>query len=53
MRTWPTVDEMQGILNYVRLGLLMGAMGTLSGSLGGRSESKNILRQVLFIDEEI
>ena len=53
MRTWPTVDEMRGVINFVRLGLLMGSMATLTGSLGGRAESKNILRQVLFIDEEI
>jgi predicted Zn-dependent protease len=53
MRTWPTVDEMEGVFNFVRLGLLMGSMATLTGSLGGRAESKNILRRVLFIDEEI
>ena len=53
MRTWPTVDEMEGVFNYIRLGLVMGSMATLTGSLGGRAESKNILRHVLFIDEEI
>jgi uncharacterized membrane protein len=53
MRTWPTVDEMEGVYNFVRLGLLMGSMATLTGSLGGRAESKNILRRVLFIDEEM
>jgi len=53
MRTWPTVDEMDSIVNFVRLGLVMGSMATLTGSLGGRAESKNILRHVLFIDEEI
>jgi len=53
MRTWPTVDAMEGVFNFVRLGLIMGSMATLTGSLGGRAESKNILRHVLFIDEEI
>ena len=53
MHTWPTVDSMEGVFNYVRLALVMGSMATLTGSLGGRVDSKNILRQVLFIDEEI
>ena len=53
MSTWPTVDTMEEIENYFRLALVMGSMATLTGSLGGRAESKNILRHVLFIDEEI
>jgi predicted Zn-dependent protease len=53
MHTWPTVDAMEGVYNYVRLGLVMGSMAILTGSLGGRAESKNILRHVLFIDDDI
>jgi len=39
-RSGPTADEMEGVFNYARLGLVMGSI-------------KNILRRVLFIDEEI
>jgi hypothetical protein len=52
METWPTVDPAVRTLDHVKLGLFLAAMGTLTGSLGGRSEGKDLIRHVLFFAEE-
>lgn len=50
--TWPTVDPAVQLAEHIKLALFLGAMGVLSGSLGGRADSKRVIRQVLFLDEE-
>lgn len=52
MQTWPTVGPAVRIIDHVRLGMFMAAMGVLAGSLGGRAENKEVIRHILFIDEE-
>lgn len=51
-QTWPTVDPAVRFPEQIKLSLFLGAMGVLSGSLGGRADSKRVIRQVLFLDEE-
>lgn len=52
MASWPTADPAVKILDHVKLSLFLAAMGVLAGSLGGRSDSSDLVRGVLFIDEE-
>ncbi len=50
--TWPSVDPAIHLIDHVKLGMFLGAMGVLGGSLGGSAESKPLIRHVLFLDEE-
>ncbi len=52
METWPTVDPAIRTVDHVKMSLFLASMGVLAGSLGGRSDSRNLVRSVLFIDEE-
>ena len=52
MATWPTVDPAVRTLDHLKLSLFVAAFGTLAGSLGGRADSRDLVRGVLFIDEE-
>jgi predicted Zn-dependent protease len=52
METWPTVDPAVRILEHFKLSLFVAALGVLAGSLGGRADSKDLVRAVLFVDEE-
>ena len=52
METWPTVDPAIRVLDHVKLSLFVAALGLLAGSLGGRADSKDLVRAVLFVDEE-
>lgn len=52
METWPTVNPAIRALDHLKLSLFLASMGVLAGSLGGRSDSRDLVRSVLFIDEE-
>ena len=52
MESWPTVDPAVRTLDHVKLSLFVAALGTLAGSLGGRADSRDLVRGVLFTDEE-
>ena len=52
METWPTVDPAVRPLDHAKLSLFVAALGLLAGSLGGRADSKALVRGVLFVDEE-
>lgn len=52
METWPTVDPAVRTLDHVKLSLFVAALGLLAGSLGGRADSRDLVRGVLFVDEE-
>ena len=52
METWPTVDPAVRTLDHVKLSLFVAALGVLAGSLGGRADRKDLIRGVLFLDEE-
>lgn len=52
METWPTVDPAVRTLDHVKLSLFVAALAVLAGSLGGRADSKDLVRGVLFVDEE-
>jgi predicted Zn-dependent protease len=52
METWPTTQPAITVMDHVRLGLFLASIGLLAGSLGGRSDSKQVIRSVLFLDEE-
>ncbi len=53
METWPTVDPAVRPLDHVKLSVFVAALGVLAGSLGGRADSKDLVRGVLFVDEEV
>ncbi|WP_412069669.1 hypothetical protein [Rubrivirga sp. IMCC43871] len=52
METWATVGAATDTLDHVKLSLFLAAMGVLAGSLGGRSDSRDLVRGVLFLTEE-
>ena len=52
METWPTVDPAVRTLDHIKLSLFLASMGVLAGSLGGRSDSRDLVRGVLFLTEE-
>ena len=53
METWPTVDPAVRVLDHVKLSLFVAALGVLAGSLGGRADSKDLVRGVLFVNKEM
>lgn len=52
MTTWPTVDPAVRTIDHIKLSLFVAALGILAGSLGGSADSRDLVRRVLFIDEE-
>lgn len=52
MESWPTVDPAVRMLDHIKVCMFVAAMGVLAGSLGGRADSKDLVRAVLFVDEE-
>ncbi len=52
METWPTVDPAVETLERLKVSMFVAALGVLAGSLGGRADSKDLVRGVLFVDEE-
>lgn len=52
MSTWPTVDPAVRVIDHVKLSMFVAAVGLLAGSLGGRTDSTQLVRYVLFLDEE-
>ncbi len=52
METWPTVDPAVRVSDHLKLSLFVASLGVLAGSLGGRADSRDLVRAVLFVDEE-
>jgi hypothetical protein len=52
MESWPGTGEATTALDHLKLSLFLAAMGVLAGSLGGRSDSRDLVRGVLFILED-
>lgn len=52
METWTTVRPATGALAHLKLSLLIGGLSLLAGSLGGRADSKGLVRAILFTREE-
>jgi predicted Zn-dependent protease len=52
MTTWPTVDPATRVIDHIKLSMFLAAVGLLAGSLGGRADSQQLVRYVLFLDEE-
>jgi len=52
MESWPGTGGATTGVDHLKLSLFLAAMGVLAGSLGGRSDSRDLVRGVLFITEE-
>ena len=52
MESWPGEGAATTALDHVKLSLFLAAMGVLAGSLGGRSDSRDLVRGVLFVTED-
>ncbi len=48
METWPTVDPAVRTLDHIKISTFIAAMGILVGSLGGRLDNQDVMRQILF-----
>ena len=52
MAEWASVDAADDFVDHVKLSTFLGSMAVLTGALGGRGDSKKLIRTVLFLDEE-
>ena len=52
METWTTVEPATGVRQHIKLCLFISGLAILAGSLGGRADSQDLIRGVLFADEE-
>jgi hypothetical protein len=52
MEAWSSLDPATDLIDHVKLAMFLGAMGVLGGSLGGRADRRDLIRHVLFVDEE-
>ena len=52
METWPTVDPATRPLDHLKLSLFVAGLSLLAGSLGGAADRRDLVRGVLFLDEE-
>lgn len=52
MATLPTAIPAVHTIDHVRLSMIVASMSILTGSLGGATESKDVIRRILFLDEE-
>lgn len=52
MESWPGAGEATTVFDHIKLSLFLASMGVLADSLGGRSDSRDLVRGVLFISEE-
>lgn len=52
MESWPGEGAATGTLDHLKLSAFLAAMGVLAGSLGGRSDSRDLVRGVLFVTED-
>ncbi len=52
MAAWSSGDPATSPTDHLKLSLFLAAMGVLAGSLGGRSDSRDLVRGVLFLTEE-
>lgn len=50
--SWTSVTPATTLNDHVKLGAFLASVGVLAGSLGGRADSKQLVRSVLFLDEE-
>lgn len=52
MEAWSSLDPATSLLDHLKLAMFLGTMGVMGGSLGGRADRRELIRSVLFIDEE-
>ena len=52
MESWPGDGTATTAVDHLKISAFLAAMGVLAGSLGGRSDSRDLVRGVLFITEE-
>lgn len=50
--SWTSVAPATTVADHFKLGAFLASVGVLAGSLGGRADSKRLVRSVLFLDEE-
>lgn len=53
MESWTTVEDARSLDDHIRLATFLAGLGVLSGSLGGSADSRNVVRRVLFMSDEI
>lgn len=52
MQSWTTVRRADTFAGQIQLSVFLGAMGVLAGSLGGAAQDREVIRHILFLDEE-
>lgn len=50
--SWTSIAAATTLTDHLKLGAFLASVGVLAGSLGGRADSKHLVRSVLFLDEE-
>lgn len=52
MEAWSSLDPATEFIDHLKLAMFLGAMGVMGGSLGGRADRNDLIRRVLFVDNE-
>jgi len=50
--TWSSMDPVTSLGDHIKLSVFLASIGILAGSLGGAADSRNIIRNVLFVTDE-
>lgn len=51
MSEWTSIGAADDVIDHSKLSLFLASMAVITGSLGGRIDSKQLVRTVLFLDE--
>jgi hypothetical protein len=52
MAEWTSIDPATDPIDHMKLSFFLAGMAVLTGALGGRGDSRRLIRTVLFLDEE-
>ncbi len=52
MASWATINPVDDMIDHIRLAIFLASMGVLAGSLGGAVQNREVIRHILFLDEE-
>ena len=51
--TWSSLEPVTSLADHFKLSVFLASIGVLAGSLGGAADSRNIVRNVLFVNDEV
>ena len=52
MKSWPSSIPAVTWLDHLRMSMFLSSIGVIGGTLGGRADSKKVIRHAMFLDEQ-